>query len=226
MLNFWFSSNDHICPDNYSYSRFKLRDKCRSEKWEVYLYGDMTIMVMESRRAENCGGHRSCFSWCDGKAFFGPCTQVHGQGSPAIRAGKGWRGRRELAPRCSATRISCISGAWQDRLRRVLIISTTRTTNTTHHTHHTTPHTTCTHNTQHHMYTHNTNTTHHMYTHTHNTTCTHTTPTPHTTCTHIRTTPHVHTQHHLHTPLFFIKICNDCNACNVCNFFADLFFSI
>ena len=26
----------------------------------------------------------------------------------AIRAGKGWRGRRELAPRCSATRIRCI----------------------------------------------------------------------------------------------------------------------
>ena len=33
-------------------SRFKLKDKCRSEKWEVYLYGDMTIQVMESRRAE------------------------------------------------------------------------------------------------------------------------------------------------------------------------------
>ena len=48
MLNFWFSSNDDICPDNYSYSRFKLKDKCRSEKWEVYLYGDMTIKVMES----------------------------------------------------------------------------------------------------------------------------------------------------------------------------------
>ena len=28
--------------------------------------------------------------------------------APAIRAGKGWRGRRELAPRCSATRIRCI----------------------------------------------------------------------------------------------------------------------
>ena len=43
-------------------SRFKLKDKCRSEKWEVYLYGDMTILVMESRRAENCGGLRSCSS--------------------------------------------------------------------------------------------------------------------------------------------------------------------
>ena len=42
----------------------------------------------------------------DGRwVFSGPCTQVHGQGSPAIRAGKGWRGRRELAPRCSATQL-------------------------------------------------------------------------------------------------------------------------
>ena len=37
--------------------------------------------------------------------FLGPRTQVHGQGSPAIRAGKGWQGRRELAPRCSATQL-------------------------------------------------------------------------------------------------------------------------
>ena len=46
MLNYWFSSNDDICPDNYNYSGFQLMDKCRSEKWEVYLYGDMTIMVV------------------------------------------------------------------------------------------------------------------------------------------------------------------------------------
>ena len=45
MLNYWFSSNDDICPDKSYYSRFKLKDKCRSEKWEVYLYGDMTIKV-------------------------------------------------------------------------------------------------------------------------------------------------------------------------------------
>ena len=55
VLNGWLSSNDDICPDNYNYSRFTLKDKCRSEKWEVYLYGDMTIKVMGSRRAENCG---------------------------------------------------------------------------------------------------------------------------------------------------------------------------
>ena len=46
MLNFWFSSNDEICPDTYTYSRFKLMDKCRSEKWELYLYGDKTIQVV------------------------------------------------------------------------------------------------------------------------------------------------------------------------------------
>ena len=45
MLNYWFSSNDEICPDNYNYSRSKLKDKCRSEKWELYLYGDQTIKV-------------------------------------------------------------------------------------------------------------------------------------------------------------------------------------
>ena len=44
MLNYWFSRYDEICPDNYNFSRFKLKDKCRSEKWELYLYGDMTIM--------------------------------------------------------------------------------------------------------------------------------------------------------------------------------------
>ena len=109
ILNDCFSSNYDICPDNYNYSRFTLKDKCRSEKWEVYLYGDMTIKVMESIRAENCGGLRSCISWCEGKAFWGRVHRYTARGSPAIRAGKGWRGRRELAPRCSATRISCIS---------------------------------------------------------------------------------------------------------------------
>ena len=46
MLNGWFSNIDDICADNYNFSRFKLKDKCRSEQWEVYLCGDMTIKVM------------------------------------------------------------------------------------------------------------------------------------------------------------------------------------
>ena len=46
MLNFRFSSNVEICPDNYNYSRLKLKDKFRSEKWELCLYGDKTIQVV------------------------------------------------------------------------------------------------------------------------------------------------------------------------------------
>ena len=54
-------------------------------------------------RAVHCGG--SAVGTHRPACFLGPCTQVHGQGSPAIRAGKGWWGRRELAPRCSATQL-------------------------------------------------------------------------------------------------------------------------
>ena len=45
MLNYWFSSYDEICADNYNYSWFMLKGKCRSEKWEFYLCGDKTIKV-------------------------------------------------------------------------------------------------------------------------------------------------------------------------------------
>ena len=45
MLNDWISCNDDVCADNYNFFRFKLQDKCRSEKWELYLYSDMTIKV-------------------------------------------------------------------------------------------------------------------------------------------------------------------------------------
>ena len=44
MLNYWFSSNDTICADNYFFP-VQVDGKCRSEKWELYLYGDMTIKV-------------------------------------------------------------------------------------------------------------------------------------------------------------------------------------
>ena len=44
MLNDWYSCYDDFCADNYNYSRFMLVDKCRSEKWEVCLHGDMTII--------------------------------------------------------------------------------------------------------------------------------------------------------------------------------------
>ena len=49
MLNYCFSSYDDYCPDNYNYSRFKLTVQCRSMKWELYLYGDMTIIVDRDR---------------------------------------------------------------------------------------------------------------------------------------------------------------------------------
>ena len=45
MLNDWISCNDDVCADNYNFFRFKFQDKCRSEKWELYLYSDMTIKV-------------------------------------------------------------------------------------------------------------------------------------------------------------------------------------
>ena len=50
--------------------------------------------------------------------------------SPAIRAGKGWRGRQDLAPRCSATRICCMP-VRSHRPRHVRY-SRVRATTTTH----------------------------------------------------------------------------------------------
>ena len=113
----------------------------------------MTIKVMVSRRTENCGFLCSCSSWCDGKAFLG---RVH-RYTARVPPPKEWRGRRELAPRCSATRISCIARTRLDRHAVSLIIRTTHTTHThtphTHHTHtHPQPHT---------HHTHTTHTTHH-----------------------------------------------------------------
>ena len=35
-------------PSYYNFSWFKLKDKCRSVKLEVYLYGDMTIQVVRA----------------------------------------------------------------------------------------------------------------------------------------------------------------------------------
>ena len=52
--------------------------------------------------------------------------------SPVIRAGKGWRGRRELAPRCSATQLgACSMRSYRQRHVRYTIVRTTTTTTTT-----------------------------------------------------------------------------------------------
>ena len=64
--------------------------------------------------------------------------------TPAIRAGKGWRGRRELAPWCSATQLAA---------RRHAPGQTRRALNDSYHTHRT--HTTPRDNTQQHTTTHN-----------------------------------------------------------------------
>ena len=65
-------------------------------------------------------------------SFFGPCTQVTRPGvNPAIRAGKGWRGRRELAPRCSATQLGASCGRiWTDTYVKHTVRTTTTTTTT------------------------------------------------------------------------------------------------
>ena len=49
--------------------------------------------------------------------------------TPAIRAGKGWRGRRELAPRCSATQLdACAVRSYRQRHVRYMKPRTTTTT--------------------------------------------------------------------------------------------------
>ena len=71
-------------------------------------YTDKVIDVFCAGPALECrrGGDGPGVVLCE---LVGPCAQAQEQGlPPAIRAGKGWRGRRELAPRRSATRINCM----------------------------------------------------------------------------------------------------------------------
>ena len=62
------------------------------------------------------------------RLFRAVCTGTRPGLTPAIRAGKGWRGRRELAPRCSATQLAA---------RRHDPGQTRRVLNHLNHTHHT-----------------------------------------------------------------------------------------
>ena len=82
MLNYWFSSIDDICPDNYNSSRFKLKDKCRSEKWEVYLYGDMTIKVMDPDVQKTEEVSAVAFHGVTGRLFLGRVHRCTARGSP------------------------------------------------------------------------------------------------------------------------------------------------
>ena len=112
MLNDWFSCYDGICADNHNCFQFKLKGKCRSAGGT-----DPRVLFVDSR-----------------DEFLGPCTQVHGQGlTPAIRAGKGWRRRRELAPRCSATRINMHACSGETHTPYLTARTTTTTTTTTTH---------------------------------------------------------------------------------------------
>ena len=58
----------------------------------------------QCRRCSSTGTVRGSM----GRLFRAVYTGTRPGVSPAIRVGKGWRGRRELAPRRSATRISCM----------------------------------------------------------------------------------------------------------------------
>ena len=48
MLYDWLCSNDEFCADNYNF-QFKLKGKGRSVKWEMFLYGGMSINVDRDR---------------------------------------------------------------------------------------------------------------------------------------------------------------------------------
>ena len=64
--------------------------------------------------------------------FLGPCTQVHCQVVPPPSGrGRGWRGRRELAPRCSATQLAALRhDPWTDtacsQTRRTVAVACTK----------------------------------------------------------------------------------------------------
>ena len=63
------------------------------------------------------------------RLFRAVCTGTRPGVTPAIRAGKGWRGRRELAPRRSATQIRCmLMRSYRQRHVRYTIVRTTTTT--------------------------------------------------------------------------------------------------
>ena len=79
-----------ICADNHNYFQFKLNGKGRS-------VGD---------RCPCCAAPQVRMAVSVWLVFFlGRVHRYTARGSPAIRAGTGWRGHRELAPRCSATQL-------------------------------------------------------------------------------------------------------------------------
>ena len=74
----------------------------------MYLYGDMTIMVMGSRRAENCGGLRSCFHGVTGRLFRAVYTGTR-PGFPRYQGGEGVAGTPGARSQVFCHPIRCIS---------------------------------------------------------------------------------------------------------------------
>ena len=151
-----------------------------------------------------CRAHHGC-----GELFGAVYSGTRPGLSPAIRAGKGWRRRRELAPRCSATQLAaCRHDPGQTRrvLNHLNHTHHAHTTDTTHHTLHTNTSTNTTHDeTAQHTTTpkHKTHIPHTLSAHTlpHTPTLT---PTPHThqqthTTHHTARTHHHHNTHMTHT---------------------------
>ena len=98
MLNYWFSSIDDICPDNYNSSRFKLKDKCRREKWEVYLCGDMTIKVMGPDVQKTAEVSAVAFHGVMGRLFWAVYTGTRPGVPPPSGRGRGGGDAGSLLP--------------------------------------------------------------------------------------------------------------------------------
>ena len=154
MLNYWFSSNDEICPDNYNYSRLRCMTSVAVRSWRciftvtspswwnVHMCSSWSVVTcpLLCDRARGPDVLKLWFSTVavlgssrfDGMSFRAVYTGTRPGVAPAIRAGKGWRGRRELAPRCSATQLG--ASRWRISTETCVIHHVRTTTTTTPHT--------------------------------------------------------------------------------------------
>ena len=83
-----------------------------------------------------CWTSRGLFFLGPGRLFWAVYTGTRPGLTPAIRVGKGWRGRQELAPRRSATQLgACAVRSYRQRHVRYTLVRTTTTTTTTTTTH-------------------------------------------------------------------------------------------
>ena len=137
LAEFLFSSNDEICPDNYNYQE-DVVCVCMLNGWSAALTNlsrQLQLLPVQvegqgsqcrwtmSLLCSSMGAVRGLTGWLFRAVYTGARPGV----SPAIRAEKGWRGLRELAPWRSATRISCAVMVH----RHIFHVRTVRTTTTT-----------------------------------------------------------------------------------------------